>query len=768
MDFAVSEDFLARPRDDPKGQNSGLFEHSLKTAYKAKEIAASLSDEELANTAFYAGLLHDVGKLNPYYQILFSSGWVDGDYLRAHAIFSALAVHWLANTAAFSKRTQKQILFAVAGHHTKLTQFAKSLAFIENDKTLFERSFKDTYNNLYRFSQTVRELKEFKDLDWDYCLSKFKNPIPRIPQEPDYTVDEGNSFVEDFLDFSSVFSALIQADRGSFFEKFPQPAFGISLNTGVLVRTGSDASLPKIRTNFQERLLLNNKFEDNLLILKAPTGIGKTKIFLDIVNKFLASPSRRFERVFYFSPLLALTDDFEGKLYTDNAVSVLNQADAEKVLVYNHAFKGSLPKKRSSNDSCISLDEEAENTEFFKTPEYFERESFNKELIITTTQRLLMVLYSNEVSEKKKLLSFKNSFLIIDEVQTIPKVLLPNLIALLKVLTKKYHSKILLVSATIPDELLGLPMVATPDDVEEQYLQMTAKRIEYMEVLDANREVPLLRVDERVLFMFNTRRKALCFFEKVSELKPDAVYLSTGIRKRDREKIIENLHGSTPATVVSTQVLEAGVDVSFSRMYREMAPLDNIVQAMGRLNRECERSDPLLTVFRLLDNNHMPYSELEVEESKKRIPQLHSSKDLYDALSDYYKTVSSENLTNKNLAKNLDDYMKRLNFDDVWKFVKDHALPLELGDSLLVPDPQDFEKIKKDFLSSDSNKGLGKIYTHYAKLMAQLPGSIEKINGLEDLLDEELLEVGVLFPKEKALGEVYDSKVGLDKWVKKT
>lgn len=763
MDFAVSDDFLARPKDT-KGQNSGLLEHSFKTARRARDIVSSIDNGVLADTAFYAGLLHDVGKLNPYYQILFSSGRVDGDYIRAHAIFSALAVHWLANTTAFARHTQKQMLFAVAGHHSKLTQFKESINFCYHNKERFERSFKDTYDYLYRFSQTVRELKEFKDLDWDYCLSKFKNPIPRIPQEPDYTVDEGKNFVESFLDFSSVFSALIQADRGSFFKKFPQPAFGISLNTDVLIRTSRDASLPKIRTNFQEKLLLNNKFEDNLLILKAPTGIGKTKIFLDIVNR--VSAARRFERVFYFSPLLALTDDFEGKLFAKKGASVLDQADAEKVLVYNHAFTGSLLKWRQSKDSGNLLDEEAEAPEFLRTPEYFERESFNKELTITTTQRLLMVLYSNEPSDKEKLLSFKNSFLIIDEVQTIPKVLLPNLIALLEALTTEYNSKILLVSATIPDELLGLPMVATPEDVEERYLKMTAKRIEYKEVLDANREVPLLRADERVLFMLNTRRKALCFFEKVSELKPDAVYLSTGIRKRNREKIIENLHGSAPATVVSTQVLEAGVDVSFSRMYREMAPLDNIVQAMGRLNRECEHSDPLLTVFRLLDNNHLPYSELEVEESKTLIPQLHSSIDLYKALPNYYKKVSSENLRNKNLAKELDCNMRNLNFDEVWNFIRKYALPLELGDSLFVPNPQDWDKVKQQFLNPNSNRGRGKVYTQYAELMAQLPRPIEKIDGLEALLDEELLDKGVLLPKKEALDEVYDQKVGLDKWVK--
>ena len=129
-----------------------------------------------------------------------------------------------------------------------------------------------------------------------------------------------------------------------------------------------------------------------------------------------------------------------------------------------------------------------------------------------------MVLYSNEPADKEKLVSFKNSFLIIDEVQTIPKVLLPNLISLLKELTEKYNSKILLVSATIPDELQGLPKLATPEEVEDRYLQMTAKRIEYRDVLDAAREVLLLGGDGRTLFMFNTRRKALDFFEKVAGL----------------------------------------------------------------------------------------------------------------------------------------------------------------------------------------------------------------------------------------------------------
>jgi CRISPR-associated endonuclease/helicase Cas3 len=756
---AVPEIFLARPKDVGT-KNSGLIEHSRKTAQKAGELASSLGFGGIfVETAFYAGLLHDIGKLNPYYQNLFSSGQVNRDYLRAHAIFSALAVNRLLNIAALPEHAQKQALFAVAGHHSKLTQFTKTLAYIEYDKTRFEKSRAGTYSNLQLFSQTVKELEGFKDLAWDKCLRKFQNtPL----SETDFTA--GDDYILDFLSFSSVFSALIQADRGSFFDDLQVPTFSINLDTSVLVRAGS--ALSNIRMSFQEHLLSKNKFEDKLAILKAPTGIGKTKIFLDIVNK--VSATRRFERIFYFSPLLALTDDFEGKLFgSEKGASVLNQADAEQVLVYNHAFTGSLLKKRQAKESGVWFDVEVDDPEFFKTKEYFERESFNKQLIITTTQRLLMVLYSNEPADKEKLVSFKNSFLIIDEVQTIPKVILPNLRALLKVLTEKYNSKILLVSATIPDELNDLPKLATLKEVEDRYMQMTAKRIEYRNVLDAASEVPLLGGEGHTLFMFNTRRKALSFFEKLSVLKPDAVYLSTGIRKCDRGEIIQKrLRDKAPATVVSTQVLEAGVDVSFSRMYREMAPLDNIVQAMGRLNREGERRDPVLSVF-LDDGDNMPYSKLEVEESKLLVPRFRSSIDLYEALSAYYKTVSAENLRNKNLAKELDDKMRNLNFEDVWDLIKRHALPAELGDSLLVPNPNEWDEVQRQFLSSDSDKDKGKLYKRYAEFMAQLPRSLEQIDGLEVLLDEELLEKGIFMPKKDCIDLVYDPKVGLDKWVKK-
>jgi len=277
-------------------------------------------------------------------------------------------------------------------------------------------------------------------------------------------------------------------------------------------------------------------------------------------------------------------------------------------------------------------------------------------------------------------------------------------------------------------------------------------------------EVPVLGSNERVLFMVNTRRKARKLYKDISQLKSGVVYLSSGIKKCARKKAVEDLHSSAPATVVSTQVMEAGVDVSFTRMYREVAPLDNIVQAMGRLNREGEVAEPVLSVFRL-DDEYRPYSELEMNLSKQLIPQLHSSVDLYERLPDYYRKVSESNKLNSKLADELESRMIRLKFEDVWDFIKSHVLPVELGDSVFVPDVSEWDGVQSRFLSSDSFDSKGAIYRQFSGFMAELPGTVEGLK-LRDKFDDDLFNLGVLLPKKECLSQVYDPVIGLDKWVK--
>lgn len=114
-----------------------------------------------------------------------------------------------------------------------------------------------------------------------------------IPQVNKY-VAESQNYVQEYLEFNTVFAALILADRGSFFT-WEKPKYTLACNTAALARQGK---LAHLRSQFQNSVLAENRFDEPLMVLKAPTGIGKTKMFLDIVNAI--SRHRSLERVFYF------------------------------------------------------------------------------------------------------------------------------------------------------------------------------------------------------------------------------------------------------------------------------------------------------------------------------------------------------------------------------------------------------------------------------------------------------------------------------------
>jgi len=736
---------------------SDLLQHCLKVAERAKELAAGFGTD-VSDAAYYSGLLHDLGKLNPYYQILFSSEpfarkqlqtELQSKYVRAHSIFSALAAHRLLSSMDYKKRNQ--VVFAVASHHTQLSQMCQSLDnYLINDcySVPFRNSRTELIPNLEEYSKSISNIKELYALNWGDCIKKFSND----PDFPKYRPD-CDSLLE-YLEFSAVFSALLIADRGSFYD-WGTPSFDIRLDTEALSRS---STLSKLRDDFQKGVLLNNDLTTRMVVLEAPTGIGKTKLFLDIAQKI--AKDHHLKSIFYFSPLLALTDDFESKLVeaSHNGKKVLSEESLDDVLVYTHIHAGTLRVKLEGR----SLDDKGELDTTYSL-ESFEAESFNKKMVITTTQRLLMTLYSNKCADKIKLLSFRDSLLIIDEIQTIPKFLLPNLLSLLKLITEKLNARIILVSATVPYQIRNaVPLLTYPPRVNEDFLKATRRKIALVDNI-APHEV-VANGKERVLAIFNTRKKARDFFEEVVLLEPSAIYLSSGMRKDKRRRLIEDIRASNTSTVVSTQVMEAGVDVSFTRMYREMAPLDNIIQAMGRLNREAELELPTLYIFNT-DKRHEPYSELEYVLSEKVLKTpIHHSDELYARLNDYYRSIDETSLKNRVLADKLKKAFDALDFDAIWQFVRSNVLPADSGQSVFIPDADKWEAVK-DYLLRSEDKSAKRNLKKYMDLTAELPGEPETL-GIVDLFDQDLYEKGVFMPREDAITEVYDEKIGLDKWIK--
>ena len=569
-------EFLSHPIEEEK---HNLIAHLVEVANYTQKLL-SQTDFDIAKAGFYAGLLHDIGKLNPFYQELFLTKKEVREkekelllkYSDFHSPFSAwTGLKVYHEKMGMNYKTWLKIVSVIYGHHSKL----RSKLPFKEDAGIDNTTKRALILNLKLFYQQIRDRNTtiFLNLNWDRCFRIVGDPISfqavKLSTTNKINIDSTLA-IKEFLEINILYSALLQADKGSF-KEWKNPVFDISLDTSSLIK--SESYLGDLRGLFQKEALENHDPTLDISILHAPTGIGKTKVFLNVLERY--RQNRKLERVFYFSPLLALTEDFEKKI----TKTIRNIDD---ILVYNYLFSGTLLEKEDFKN---------EDKRNYNRGEWlFEYESFNKKFIITTTQRLLITLFSNKSSDKLKLLSLKNSILIIDEIQTIPKFIIPHLIGFLQQLSKYMKSKILLVSATIPFELSLLHEIKISDSVVESYLEKTQKNISFI----GNLILPDISDGEkRILIMANTRKKTANIFNRIkcqqkkerddNNKQKVLYYISRGIRKKDRIKIIdeltpstkqqENYKVATDIIVVSTQLIEAGIDVSFSHIYREADPL---------------------------------------------------------------------------------------------------------------------------------------------------------------------------------------------------
>lgn len=252
-----------------------------------------------------------------------------------------------------------------------------------------------------------------------------------------------------------------------------------------------------------------------------------------------------------------------------------------------------------------SLDPEKEKAE--KGPEATKKhelaaENWDAPVIVTTTVQFFETLFSAKASRVRKLHNISNSVIILDEVQTLPPGMLNPILNGLKQLSDSYNCSIVLSTATPPALAArrrfeqGLPEVV-PIIEKSRNLSKKLKRVEFYW---PEQDSPSMSDDElaeelsqypRVLCVVHRRKDARLLAQKLEEITGEAVFHLSALMCPDHrllkiEKIQETLQSDKPCRVISTQLIEAGVDIDFPVVYRAVAGLDSIVQAAGRCNRE--------------------------------------------------------------------------------------------------------------------------------------------------------------------------------------
>src|SRR5690625_4718231 len=338
--------------------------------------------------------------------------------------------------------------------------------------------------------------------------------------------------------------------------------------------------------------------EQNFYSITLPTGLGKTftayKTALQI--KELYAPDFR---IVYCLPFTSIIDQ-NASVFND----ILESASIDKgnIGVHHHL---SIPD--------ISKEDDIEEG-FYPNWEYI-TEGWQSEITITTFVQLWESLFANHNRQLRKFHNLANSIIILDEVQSINPKLFPAFEFVMKAMAKYFNTKFLFVTATQPILLEDkVQELCFKNEIDYFFSQMNrtlldTSLLQNEELMNEEElsEIVLADYEESgksILVICNT----IGFSQKLRELLSNSLeeselfYLSASIipysREQTLEAVREKLDNNEPMILVSTQVVEAGVDIDFDTVYRDFAPLSSINQAAGRCNRNAGKGVSKVILFK--------------------------------------------------------------------------------------------------------------------------------------------------------------------------
>jgi len=544
--------FYAHIAED--GRKQSVREHLEGTARLAAEFAEAFSSREYG---YLVGMTHDIGKCTEGFQKRLMGGPVV-DHSSAGAMACLKADRFFSG-------------LCVASHHGGMLDFGNIKVDTEADHTYMGR--------MRRF---------FSDASAEV-------PFPQLPATPKEPTFEGNDFAR-ALWCRMLYSCLVDADFLDT-ERFMAPlvherALSDDIPTllGRLERFTEKWKNPtnrinQIRSRILEQCRQASNASQGIFSLTVPTGGGKTIASLAFALRHAVENG--LKRVIYVIPYTSIIEQ--------NA-AVFREILGEQNVVEHHS------------EAIATRDEDFSTDGFSRA---FATENWDAPIIVTTAVQFFESLFASKPSKCRKLHNIAGSVVVFDEAQMIPSAHLRPCVATIATLAAHFNVSAVLCTATQPslDDLIG---EYAPDvkvrEICPQYEELfeELRRVVYQNAGRLSNEQLSKHIlsHRQVLCIVNTRKKAQQLFAILSSEAQDGCYhLSTLMYPAHRQKTLETIKArlkqGKECLVISTSLIEAGVDVDFPTVYRELAGLDSVVQAAGRCNREGRRvlSESIVTVF---------------------------------------------------------------------------------------------------------------------------------------------------------------------------
>ena len=374
----------------------------------------------------------------------------------------------------------------------------------------------------------------------------------------------------------------------------------------------------------------DSTYLEGLYTLTAPTGTGKTLALLHFALRHCLKHGKK--RIIIVLPFLTLAEQ---------------NADTYAKIIPNVLV----------DHSQSDLPEEAREL----------AARWSAPVIITTSVRFFEALFSDRPTVCRKLHNIAGSVVVFDEAQSLPASLTSATLRAVNALCSRYHTTMVFSTATQPDFAARKDLNWTPCEIlpEHRKLFEALKRVN-VEWRIGN-ETPLEAIAEemagcaRVCAIVNLRRHARQIADVLSRLCPEdtVFFLTTDLcpahRSRQIEIIRQRLKQKLPCRVVATQCIEAGVDLDFETLYRALAPLDAIIQAAGRCNRNGCGSMGQVIVFRPEDSR-MPYPDDWYNNAAVTVQEMNPPFSIHDPenIREYYRRLFDGTADKPELTKAID------------------------------------------------------------------------------------------------------------------
>jgi len=547
--------YYAHSRND-LGQRQELGAHLRNVAELAADFASDFEARELAH---YLGLWHDIGKFNPAFR----------EYLLACEADPNTRRHGPDHKAAGARYAHEvmrlwSLALLIQAHHGGLKSPTDLQVWLQertNDPAVAEA--------LRHAEMQVQDLKPLGAL-----------AIPSHIQNDPHAAE---------LFLRLLFSALVDADHldtEAHFTPAKTKQRGtvatmadlwnrFEHNQKDLVSGRQPNRVHDARQDIYDACIAAAELPPGLFRLTVPTGGGKTRSGMAFALRHAMRHGQR--RIIVAVPYISITEQ-TADAYRSIFDAPLNDSDRPIVLEHH---SGTVAEGDQPTPKAVWARLAAEN--------------WDAPIIVTTTVQLFESLFANKTSRSRKVHRLARSVIILDEAQSLPARLLAPILDVLRDLCAHYGTTVVISTATQPafDEIPAFASIPAVEIVPDPARFFTSlKRVTYEWRIDPalgwDDIAAIVRSERAALAVMNTKKDALTLLDTLDD--PNALHLSTLLCGAHRRHVIKEvkrrLDDGEPCLLISTQVVEAGVDLDFPLVVRALGPLDSIIQAAGRCNRE--------------------------------------------------------------------------------------------------------------------------------------------------------------------------------------